>query len=98
MKKKSSPLCITQNISKHLISHHPASYPFHKPYELVGRIDAAITNSLGIDAKKDLRNATATLAAIEIPAKRDVAYFKLQVAEDFKTGPGADRKYTRLCR
>ena len=55
--------------------------------ELVGRIDAVISGSLGIDAKKDLRNATATLASIEIPAKRDVAYFKLQVAEDFKKDP-----------
>lgn len=55
--------------------------------ELVGRIDAAISGSLGIDAKKDLRGATATLTSVEIPAKRDVAYFKLQVAEDFKKDP-----------
>ena len=55
--------------------------------ELVSRIDAAITGSLGIDAKKDLRSATATLGSIELPAKRDVSYFKLQVAEDFKNDP-----------
>lgn len=55
--------------------------------ELVGRIDAAISGSLGIDAKKELRGATAALTSVEIPAKRDVSYFKLQVAEDFKNDP-----------
>jgi hypothetical protein len=48
------------------------------------RIDSAMENHLGIDAKKDLRNATATLATIQFPAKRDVSYFKTQIDEDFK--------------
>ena len=55
--------------------------------ELVGRIDAAIAGSLGIDPKKDLRSATSALISVEIPAKRDAAFFKLQVSEDFKKDP-----------
>jgi len=52
--------------------------------DLITRIDNAIETHLGIDAKKDLRNATATLASIQVPAKRDVSYFKTQIDEDFK--------------
>lgn len=52
--------------------------------DLITRIDNAIETHLGIDAKKDLRNATANLASIQVPAKRDVSYFKTQIDEDFK--------------
>lgn len=52
--------------------------------DLITRIDNAIETHLGVDAKKDLRNATATLASIQVPAKRDVSYFKTQIDEDFK--------------
>ena len=52
--------------------------------DLLTRIDHAIENNLGVDAKKDLRNATAVLASIQVPAKRDVSYFKTQIDEDFK--------------
>ncbi|MBN2612914.1 MAG: hypothetical protein JXB00_15265 [Bacteroidales bacterium] len=52
--------------------------------DLITRIDNAIETHLGIDAKKDLRNATVTLASIQVPARRDVSYFKTQVDEDFK--------------
>ena len=52
--------------------------------DLIARIDNAMGNYLGADAKKDLRGATATLAGIQGPAKRDVSYFKVQVAEDLK--------------
>jgi hypothetical protein len=55
--------------------------------DLVNRIDAAISGSLGIDSKKDLRGATNALISIGMPAKRDVSYFKVQVAEDFKKDP-----------
>jgi len=51
---------------------------------LITRIDNSIETHLGIDAKKDLRNATTTLASIQVPAKRDVSYFKTQIDEDFK--------------
>lgn len=46
---------------------------------LVTKIDDAIENHLGVDAKKDLRDASASLASIQVPAKRDVSYFKTQV-------------------
>jgi len=52
--------------------------------DLITKIDNAIETHLGIDAKKDLRNATATLSSIQVPAKRDVSYFKTQIDEDFK--------------
>jgi hypothetical protein len=48
------------------------------------RIDNAIETYLGVDSKKDLRNATAALALIQVPAKRDLSYFKTQIDEDFK--------------
>jgi hypothetical protein len=51
---------------------------------LITRIDNAIETHLGIDAKKDLRNASASLASIQVPAKRDVSFFKTQIDEDFK--------------
>jgi hypothetical protein len=52
--------------------------------DLISRIDNAIETHLGIDAKKALRDATATLSTIQVPAKRDVSYFKIQIEEDFK--------------
>ncbi len=52
--------------------------------DLISRIDFAIENNLGVDAKKDLRNATAAVISIQIPAKRDLSYFKTQIDEDFK--------------
>ena len=52
---------------------------------LIARIDQAIESHLGVDAKKDLRQATATLATIQLPARRDVSFLKTQ-----------DRKSTRL--
>jgi len=52
--------------------------------ELISRIDDAIENNLGVDAKKYLRNATTILTSIQVPAKRDVSYFKTQIDDDFK--------------
>lgn len=51
---------------------------------LLDRIDNAIENYLGVDVKKSLRDATAALTAIQIPAKRDLSYFKTQIDDDFK--------------
>ncbi|MBN2612765.1 MAG: hypothetical protein JXB00_14510 [Bacteroidales bacterium] len=48
------------------------------------RIDQAIETHLGIDAKKELRDATAALASIQAPARRDVSFLKTQIDEDFK--------------
>jgi hypothetical protein len=55
--------------------------------DLAARIDKAIGNCLGIDAKKELRGATAALVSIQAPARRDVSFFKTQVEEDFKKDP-----------
>jgi hypothetical protein len=52
--------------------------------DVIGRVNTAIESYLGIDVKKDLRNASATLAAIQMPAKRDISFFKTQIDEDFK--------------
>jgi hypothetical protein len=52
--------------------------------DLESRIDSAIENHLGIDPKKELRDATNTLTGIITPAKRDLSAFKIQVDEDFK--------------
>ena len=54
---------------------------------LVTSIDEAIDQHLGIDAKRDLRQATSALATIQFPAKRDVSFFKTQIDEDFKNDP-----------
>jgi len=51
---------------------------------LSDKIDDAIENKLGIDIKKDLRKASANLSALMIPATRDIAFFKVQIVEDFK--------------
>ncbi|NJN26647.1 MAG: hypothetical protein HC819_12035 [Cyclobacteriaceae bacterium] len=56
-------------------------------YDLISRIDSAIETHLGIDVKKALRDATASLSTIQVPAKRDVSYFKIQIEEDFKKEP-----------
>ena len=55
--------------------------------DLIARIDAAFANSLGTDAKKDLRGATATLFSIQVPAKRDLAFVKLTINEEFAKNP-----------
>ena len=48
------------------------------------RIDDAIKTHLGVDAKKELRNASGILSSLAGPAKRDLAFFKTQVDEDFR--------------
>ncbi len=54
---------------------------------LLARIDDVIQAYLGIDPKKDLRSATATLKSIMVSVKRDISLFKLQIDEDFKSNP-----------
>ena len=46
------------------------------------RIDDTIENYLGIDSKKDLREASNNLDNIIGPAKRDLSSFKVQIVED----------------
>ncbi len=52
--------------------------------DLETRIDGVIENHLGIDAKKELRDASGTLSALMGPAKRDISFFKTQLEADFK--------------
>lgn len=51
------------------------------------RIASAMETWLGLDAQKVLRDATAGLAALEAPARRDLAFFKTQIDDDFKKEP-----------
>lgn len=46
-------------------------------------VDAAIDNYLGLDKKKDQRNATASLIAIQEPALRNLGFIKTQIEVDF---------------
>lgn len=55
--------------------------------DLVVRINQTIETNLGIDAKKDLRDATSGVSSIQISAKRDLSFFKTQIDDDFKTQP-----------
>jgi hypothetical protein len=56
------------------------------------RIDNTIENDLGVDVKKDLRNASAALAAIQVPARRDLSFFKTQIDDDFKNDPSTKKE------
>jgi len=55
--------------------------------ELIARIDNAIAGTLGTDSRKDLRGATASLLSIQAPAKRDLAFVRLTINEEFKQTP-----------
>jgi hypothetical protein len=51
--------------------------------DLATKIDDAIENFLGLDKKKELRDATARLAALQNPAMRDLSFIKTQIDVDF---------------
>ena len=55
--------------------------------DLLARIDQTIETHLGIDAKKDLRDATSGLSSIQASARRDLSFFKTQIDDDFKSAP-----------
>lgn len=50
---------------------------------LASKIDDAIENYLGLDKKKELRETTANLASIQMPAMRDLSFIKTQIEVDF---------------
>ena len=54
---------------------------------LIARIDGAIETHLGIDARRDLRNATAVLTETLVHARRDTSFLKTQIEEDFRLEP-----------
>ena len=47
------------------------------------KIDNTIETYLGLDTKKELRNASANLSAIQTPAIRDLSFLKKQLEVDF---------------
>ena len=51
--------------------------------EMSDKIDEAIDKYLGVDKKKELRNATSNLASIQLPALRDLSFIKTQLEVDF---------------
>ena len=51
--------------------------------ELSTKIDNAIDNYLGLDKKKELRDATSTLSGLQVPALRDLSFIKTQIEVDF---------------
>lgn len=54
---------------------------------LIVRIDSAIETHLGIDVRRDLRNATAALSQMLVPALRDTSFLKTQIEDDFRLEP-----------
>lgn len=53
--------------------------------DLQTRIKDAFSNYLGIDNAEQLREATQTLSGIQTNALKDLAEFKIQITEDFKS-------------
>lgn len=51
--------------------------------DLSTKIDNAIDNYLGLDKKKELRDATSKLSALQAPALRDLSFLKTQIEVDF---------------
>ena len=48
------------------------------------RIDVVMDDYLGLDKKKELRDATSRLNAVQAPALRDLSFLKAQIEVDFK--------------
>lgn len=55
--------------------------------ELNNRIKSVMEKFLGIDSRKILRESSQALNEIQMPARRDVAFFKTQIDADFKDKP-----------
>lgn len=85
MASKTIGLSFKANISE--LSTTRTDFTEARADELISRIDNAIDGYLGVDTKKTLRSATASLIAIQMPAKRDLSYFKTQIEDDFKDEP-----------
>jgi len=52
--------------------------------DLITKIKKAIETQLGIDARKSVRHAMASINQIKIPAKNKLSLFKAQIQKDFK--------------
>lgn len=80
---------ITQALSANLAELATVRSNWTQDYidQLTAKIEDALQNHLGLDKKKDLRQATNTLLHIQQPALRDLAFLKTQIEVDF--GPQA---------
>jgi hypothetical protein len=76
---------ITQTLGDNLADLSIARSNWSETYvsELSTKIDDAIENYLGLDKKKELRDATGKLATIQVPALRDLSFLKTQLEVDF---------------
>ncbi len=76
---------VTQNLKENLTDLSLVRTNWTKDYvaALAAKIDHAIDHHLGIDKKKELREATGKLAAIQAPALRDLSFMKTQLKVDF---------------
>jgi len=76
---------VVQNLSDNLSDLSLARSNWTESYvgELTTKIDDAIENYLGLDKKKELREATLNLASIQAPAMRDLSFIKTQIEVDF---------------
>lgn len=63
--------------------------------QLSSKIDDAIENHLGLDKKKELRNATSKLTEIQMPALRDISFLKTQIEVDFKDNKPKLKEYLK---
>ncbi len=76
---------ITQSLSENLTDLSVARTTWTSDYVtgLATKIDDAIENYLGLDKKKELRDASSKLAALQNPAMRDLSFIKTQIDVDF---------------
>lgn len=76
---------IVQTLSENLEDLSIARSNWTETYasELSTKVDDAIDNYLGLDKKKELREATSKLSSIQAPALRDLSFLKTQVEVDF---------------
>ena len=79
---------ISQSLSENLSDLSMARTTWTSDYVngLATKIDDAIENYLGLDKKKELRDASSKLAALQNPAMRDLSFIKTQIDVDFGNG------------
>lgn len=78
---------VAQNLSSNLEELSMARSNWTTEYltTLTTKIDNAIDNYLGLDKKKELRDASSRLAQIQAPALRDLSFLKTQIDVDFSS-------------
>ena len=76
---------IVKNLSQNLGDLSMARSNWTPTYvdELEAKINDAIENYLGLDKKKELRDATVKVTSIQAPALRDLSFLKTQIEVDF---------------